>query len=180
MIRKAEYYRASGKAGQKRWRAYALSFVIIVVIAFVLQFIFRQLFFYPLKISSDSMLPEIQSGDKRYFIHPKLTTVAVGDVVLVRTPAAEADFFCRIAAVDGDKVKISNGQFFVNGQLKKTLEPRVAMPEDRSFNMNEVEIRPNYVFCLNDNYRNTRDSRTAGAFERGQITAKVIKPKFFF
>lgn len=180
MIRKAEYYKASGKAGQKRWRAYALSLVIILVIAFVLQFIFRQLFFYPLKISSDSMLPEIQSGDKRYFIHPKLTTVAVGDVVLVRTPAAEADFFCRIAAADGDKVKIANGQLLVNGQVKKNLEARVAIPEDRSFYMNEIEVRPNYVFCLNDNHRNTRDSRTAGAFERSQIKAKVIKPSLFF
>ena len=98
MIRKAEYYKASGKAGQKRWRAYALSLVIILVIAFVLQFIFRQLFFYPLKISSDSMLPEIQSGDKRYFIHPKLTTVAVGDVVLVRTAAADGRI--RLLSID--------------------------------------------------------------------------------
>ncbi len=180
MIRKAEYYRASGKAGQKKWRAYALSFVIVTVIAFLLQFIFRQLFFYPLKISSDSMTPEIQSGDKRYFIHPKLTTVVAGDVVLVRSPATDADFLCRVAAVDGDKVKIAAGQFFVNGQVKKSFEPRLAIPEDRSFAMNEIEVRPNYFFCLNDNYRNTRDSRTAGIFERGQITAKIIKPTLFF
>lgn len=180
MIRKAEYYRASGKAGQKKWRAYALSLVIILVAGLLLQFFFRKLLFYPMKVSSDSMVPEIQSGDKRYFIHPKLTTVAVGDVVLVRPPATEGDFLCRVAAIDGDKVKITAGQFFVNGEVKKKFEPRLQIPEDRSFNMPEIEVRPNYFFCLNDNFQNSRDSRTAGIFERGQITAKVFKPTLFF
>ena len=180
MIRKAEYYRASGKSGQKKWRAYAISLVIILAAAFVLQLVFRQLFFFPLRVSSDSMAPEIQSGDKRYFIHPKLTNVAVGDVVLVRAAGAQLDYLCRVAAVDGDKVKIVSGQFFVNGQSKRTFEPRVAIAEDRSFQMSETEVRPNFFFCLNDNHKNTNDSRTVGVFERGQISAKVFKPTLFF
>ena len=180
MIRKAEYYRASGKTGQKKWRAYVLSLVIILVAGLLLQLVFRKLLFYPMKVSSDSMAPEIQSGDKRYFIHPKLTTVVLGDIVLVRPNSAEADFLCRVAAVDGDKVKIAAGQFFVNGQVKKIFEPRLQIPEDRSFYMPEIEVRPNYFFCLNENFRNSRDSRTAGIFERGQITAKVFRPTLFF
>lgn len=180
MIRKAEYYRASGKAGQKKWRAYVLSLVIVLVIGLLLQLIFRKLLFYPMKVSSDSMTPEIQSGDKRYFIHPKLTTVTAGDIVLVRSGTAETDLLCRVAAVDGDKVKITGGQFFVNGQVKKIFEPLLLIPEDRAFSMPETEVRPNYFFCLNDNFRNTRDSRTAGIFERGQIAAKVFKPTLFF
>ena len=180
MIRKAEYYRASGKAGQKRWRQYLLAFALVAVAALAIQFLLRQLLFYPLKISADSMSPEIPTGDKRYFIHPKLTTVSAGDVVLVRASASDVDFLCRIVAVDGDKVKVSAGQLFVNGQIKKSFEPRLAIPEDRSFEMNEVEVRPNFFFCLNDNHRNTRDSRTVGQFARGQIIAKIFRPTLFF
>jgi len=46
--------------------------------------------------------------------------------------------------------------------------------------MQEVEVRPNFFFCLNDNTQNTNDSRTQGIFARSQIVAKIFKPKFFF
>jgi len=180
VIRKAEHYRASGRPGNKKWSRYALIFLLVSASAFVLQFVLRQLLFYPLRVDSDSMQPEIQRGDKRYFIYPKLAMIVKGDIVLVNSTMAEVQYLCRIVAVDGDKVKISDGQLFINGKSERPLNPRLKIEQDRSFFLAELEVRPNYFFCMNDNDRNSDDSRQHGIFERRQIAAKLIRPKAFF
>ena len=180
MIRKAEHYRGSGKSGHHRFRRLFLALALVFAVALVLQFVLRQLFFYPLRVSGDSMSPEIQTGDKRYFIYPKLATIGSGDIVLVRSRTADTEFLCRIVAVDGDKVRIEQGKLLLNGSAVKDLNPLLSIPEDPAFQMGEVEIRPNHFFCLNDNARNSADSRLHGAFERNQIVAKLFQPRLFF
>lgn len=177
---RADYHRTTRRAGQKRWQAYILSSMLVIAVAFVLQFVLRYLFFFPQRVTVDSMTPEISTGDKRYFIYPKLTKVGLGDVVLVKAAHADVEYLCRVAALDGDKVQITEGKFWVNGVVKKQLKARLAITEDRSFQMAVVEVRPNYFFCLNDNAQNTNDSRTHGPFERSQIIGKVFKPTLFF
>ncbi len=180
MIRKAEYYRASGKHSNHKLRRFVLAVVIVILVALVLQFFLRQLFFYPLKITGDSMSPEIQAGDRRYFIYPKLTHIQAGDVVLVRSRTAEIEYLCRIIAVDGDKVRIQDGRLIINGNAGRELNPALKVPEDTAFHFPETEVRPNHFFCLNDNARNSADSRLHGIFERNQIIAKLFKPRLFF
>ena len=180
MIRKAEYYRASGKHSNHKLRRFVLAAVIAVVVAFVFQFFLRQLFFYPLKVTGDSMSPEIQPGDKRYFIYPKLTNIQAGDVVLVRSRTAQVEYLCRLVAADGDKVRIQEGRLMINGNTVKELNPALKVPEDRAYFFPETEVRPNHFFCLNDNARNSADSRLHGIFERSQIIAKLFKPRLFF
>ena len=180
VIRKAEYYRASGKHSNHRLRRFVLASAIVFVVALVFQFFLRQLFFYPLKVSGDSMSPEIQPGDKRYFIYPKLTNIQAGDVVLVRSRTAQVEYLCRLVAADGDKVRIQEGRLMINGNTVKELNPTLKVPEDRAYFFPETEVRPNHFFCLNDNARNSADSRLHGIFERSQIIAKLFKPRLFF
>ncbi|MFO1471335.1 MAG: signal peptidase I [Turneriella sp.] len=180
MIRKAEHYRASGKNNHHRFRRFALASAIVIVVALLFQFFLRQLFFYPLKVTGDSMSPEIQAGEKRYFVYPKLATIKTGDVVLVRSRKAEVDYLCRIVAVDGDKVRIQEGRLILNGNPGRELNPALKVPEDTAYQFPEAEVRPNHFFCLNDNARNSADSRLHGIFERGQIVAKLFKPRLFF
>lgn len=157
-----------------------LAFAIVLVVALLFQFFLRQLFFYPLKVTGDSMSPEIQTGDKRYFIYPKLTSMQTGDIVLVRARTADVEYLCRIVAVDGDKVRIQEGRLSINGKPVKELNPALKVPEDTAYQFPETEVRPNHFFCLNDNVRNSADSRSHGIFERNQIIGKLFKPRFFF
>jgi len=180
VIRKAEYYRASGKHSNHKLRRFVLAAVIVVLVALVFQFVLRQLFFYPLKITGDSMSPEIRAGDRRYFVYPKLTSIQSGDVVLVRSRTAEVEFLCRIIAVDGDKVRIQDGRLIINGNAVRELNAALKVPEDMAYNFPETEVRPNHFFCLNDNVRNSADSRLHGIFERSQIIAKLFRPRLFF
>ncbi len=180
MIRKAEYYRASGRHSNNRLRRFVLAAVIVVIVALVFQFFLRQLFFYPLKVTGDSMSPEIQPGDKRYFVYPKLTSIQPGDIVLVRSRTAEVEYLCRIVAVDGDKVRIHEGRLLINGTAGRELNPALKVPEDTAFYFPETEVRPNHFFCLNDNARNSADSRLHGIFGRNQIIARLFRPRLFF
>ncbi len=180
MIRKAEYYRASGKASSKKWRRVLLASVIVVVIAILIQLVLRQLFFYPLRVTSDAMLPEIKPGEKRYFVYPKLTTASTGDVVLVQSARADIQMLCRIVAADGDRVQISQGKLLLNGSQSRELSARTTDNRDLSYNMPEVQVRPNFFFCMNDNHLNTNDSRAHGIFSRSQIVAKAYKPALMF
>lgn len=154
--------------------------LLVVAAACVLQLVLRQLLFFPLRISGDSMAPEIQSGDKRYFIYAKLSPPAIGDIVLVESATADVQYLCRLVGLDGDKIKIENAKLIVNGAEKKTLKPRLNLPADVSFSMPEAEVRPNHFFCLNDNEQNTNDSRLHGIFERRRIIARAFRPALFF
>jgi signal peptidase I len=180
VARIAEHYRASGKAANRKWRRYALIAVLVVLAALVLQIVFRQLLFFPLRVSGDSMAPEIQSGDKRYFIYAKLSAPTIGDIVLVESATADVQYLCRVVGLDGDKVKIEQARLLINGTEKKILKPRLSHLSDRAFSMTEVEVRPNHFFCLNDNDQNTNDSRVHGIFERRRIIARVFRPALFF
>ncbi|GAB4422937.1 MAG: signal peptidase I [Turneriella sp.] len=180
MIQKARHYRASGKGGTRKWKRYALIAAFILSIALVLQFAFRHLFFYPLRIATDSMQPEIATGDKRYFTYPRLALPKPGDIVLIRLANADVQLLCRIIATDGDKVMIREGRLYINGQEKRTLNFSVKAEADLAYQLAETEVRPNYVFCLNDNARNTNDSRLHGSFARQQIEAVLVQPALFF
>jgi signal peptidase I len=180
VIRKAEYYRASGKASNKKWRRLLLASVLVALVAILIQLILRQLFFYPLSVTSDAMAPEIKPGDKRYFIYPKLTSTGSGDIVLVKSARADIEMLCRIIATDGDRVQIKQGKLTINGSVARDLTPRTTDVRDLSYHLPETEVRPNFFFCLNDNHLNTNDSRAHGIFARSQIAAKVSKPFLLF
>lgn len=126
------------------------------------------------------MEPKILTNDKKYFIYPRLSAVKKDDVVLLRMQNADAELLCRVVAVDGDKVQIERGELFVNGGAVRRLIPRFEGSEDKNFHLSELEVRPNFIFCLNDNAANTNDSRVHGIFSRGQIIGKLINPIFFF
>lgn len=180
MIRKAEYYRASGKASNKKWRRVFLASVLVVVVAIFIQVILRQLFFYPLRVTSDAMVPQIKPGDKSYFIYPKLSSPSTGDIVLVKSAKADIQLLCRIIATDGDRLQIQHGKLVVNGSVIRDLLPKTNDSRDLSFFMPETEVRPNFFFCMNDNHLNTNDSRSHGIFARNQILAKAFKPALMF
>lgn len=126
------------------------------------------------------MQPEIATGDKRYFTYPRLLQPKPGDIVLIRLAHAEAQLLCRLIAVDADKVSVQQGRVYLNGKADRTLNYALASEVDLAYHLPETEVRPNYVFCMNDNARNTNDSRLHGSFARHQIEAVLVRPTFFF
>jgi signal peptidase I len=134
----------------------------------------------PHKVSGNSMVPTFESGD--YILTDKLSyRVGIptkGDVIVLKNPKNESqDFIKRIIGIPGDKVKIENGQVFVNDS---------ALPEDylpegtftlagATLREGEETIVPEDKYLVfGDNRNQSSDSRAWGFITRDEIVGKVF------
>jgi signal peptidase I len=134
----------------------------------------------PHKVSGNSMVPTFESGD--YILTDKLSyRVGIptkGDVIVLKNPKNESqDFIKRIIGVPGDKVKIENGQVFVNDS---TL-PEDYLPEGTftlggaTLKEGEETIVPEDKYLVfGDNRNQSSDSRAWGFITRDEIVGKVF------
>lgn len=114
-----------------------LEFLKIFIYAAVFTFILRLVVFDPFTIPSESMLPNLMTGD--YLVVSKSTygysnhsfplyspdifsgrimesPVERGDVVVFKLPRDnKTDYIKRIVGVAGDRIQVKEGQLFVNG-----------------------------------------------------------------
>jgi signal peptidase I len=105
----------------------------------------------------------------------------VGDVVVMDSPDPSQGHFpitiLRIAAVGGDKVVISNGNFDIyNSTHPSGYDPDSSYLSSKpktNGNVNEV-IPTNDVYVLGDNRSDSLDSRTFGVVDSKTILGKVI------
>ena len=109
-----------------------------------------------------SMEPALYSG-QRIFINRFIYTFASpksGDVVVFLPNGNENSHYYvkRVLAEPGDKVQITEGTVYVNGQesgwvTEKVLEPGIAA--------NEFSLKTGEYFVMGDNPNNSEDSRSA-------------------
>ena len=114
-----------------------LDFVKIFIYAALMTFVLRLLVFDPFTIPSESMLPNLMTGD--YLVVSKSSygysrhsfplyspdlfsgrimesPVERGDVVVFKLPRDnQTDYIKRIVGLPGDRVQVQGGQLFVNG-----------------------------------------------------------------
>ena len=140
---------------------------IAVVISTILIIFVVQAFYIP----SESMLPTLKPGDRilvNKFIY-RFRDPKRQEIIVFKYPLdPQRKFVKRLIAVPGDRVKIKNGQVFVNDKqlsedylLEKSYTdfPEIKVPED------------NY-FVLGDNRNNSEDSRYWGFVPRENIVGK--------
>ncbi|BAH06354.1 hypothetical protein CKR_1303 [Clostridium kluyveri NBRC 12016] len=129
-----------------------------VVIAIIAAFLIITFVFETVSVDGHSMDPTLNNKDRLivekvsyYFRAPK-----TGDIVVIKYPANPKEkFIKRVIGVGGDRIKIENGNLYVNDVLKKEsyiLEPMLG-------DFDEVTVPENTVFVMGDNRNNSRDSR---------------------
>ena len=123
------------------------------------------------RVSGDSMNPSLKSSNillinkwSTYWDSP-----AYGDVVVIRSPKLSYDIVKRVIAVSGDRVRIEDGEVYVNDNpLAELYCFGVADP------MAEVSVGKSEVFVLGDN-RTPGESLDSRSLELGLIAEKDIK-----
>jgi signal peptidase I len=177
----------------------------VVVALFLLSFVFQ-----PFLIPSESMERTLLVGDfllmnkQIYAPAGKLTSwifpyrnVERGDIVVFHHPKP-ANLIKRVIGVPGDRIRIIQGQLFINGQKidepYATFEPTSGPPFGEDFPVavysdpnvdlkwwhqmqsltqnGELLVPPDYYFVLGDNRNHSADSRTWGFVTRQQIIAR--------
>ena len=117
---------------------------------------------------------ELRDGDR----------VARGDVVIFDSPADGTRLIKRIVAVGGDRVVLSEGRLFVNGDaLSIDSEPDVeyygerivALRLDHGGGPNiEVELPADTLLAIGDHRGNSRDSRYFGLINEDDVYARAV------
>ncbi len=145
--------------------------IAVVLIVFIYQ---------PVKVEGTSMTPAL-ADQERIFINKftyrfGLGNIEHGDTVVFWYPEDKSkSYIKRVIGVPGDRVRIENGQVYVNG--KALVEDYVPANErdTNSWRDGEEQLVPDgEYFVLGDHRNSSSDSRTWGYVPRENIYGKAV------
>jgi signal peptidase I len=139
----------------------------------------RSFAWYPLRVTSNSMLPTVAAGDWVVVAARRPgadVPIDRGDIVLFTFPFGGAgQAIKRVVAVPGDEVSTAgpnvvlvNGAVASWGWSEHGPEQIAEPPADAA-----VRIPEGYVYILGDNVRSSIDSRSLGLLPRTEVLGKV-------
>ena len=144
--------------------------ISLIVSAFIIVFLYQ-----PVKVEGTSMLPGLEDQE-RIFINKfvyRFNSIERGDIVVFHYPRdVSKSYIKRVIGTEGDRVRIVDGNVYVNG--RRLEEPYV--PEEyadiRSYS--EVKVPPHSYFLLGDHRTSSQDSRDFGPVDQRFIYGKAV------
>ncbi|HYL92089.1 MAG TPA: signal peptidase I [Alphaproteobacteria bacterium] len=142
----------------------------VFVTMFTILFVYQ-----PVKVEGSSMQPGL-ADQERIFINKlvyRLESVQRGDIVVFRYPRdPDKSFIKRVIGIPGDRVRVTDGRVFLNGELLD--EPYV--PDDYldSRSYRETIVPDGTYFVLGDHRSMSNDSRDFGPVPRTNIYGKAV------
>lgn len=165
----------------------ALSFLQIIVVAFVIAVIFVTFIAQRNIVDGNSMYPTLYNGDNLIiekvsnyftipaqgtivtFIRPKVQLVYDGEGanagyhVQADESMPDTQLVKRVIAVPGDEVEIKNGRVYVNGtELIEDYLPKEVVTEVQFPDYAHVKLGEDEIYVLGDNRPHSSDSRSFG------------------
>lgn len=133
--------------------------------------------FMSFSMQSSSMVPGLNRGD-RIFVDTTAymdSEPALNDVIVFRyPPAPEQVYVKRVVGRAGERVRISGGQVYVDGE--PLAQPYVDLANSRSpysQKWGEIIVPQGMLFVLGDNRDNSNDSRVWGFVPRENVVGRV-------
>lgn len=166
-----------GATDQKKKRGAlgtAIEVLVIIIAAFAIAMLVQAFLVKPFTIHQISMLPTLEEGDRVLInrLSYSFRDPEAGDIVVFQSPLdPDEDLVKRIVAVGGDRVAISDGTLYVNGEAQD--EPYLL---DQAFGgqMAERTVPPGRVFVLGDNRNNSGDSRLFGPVDEDSLIGSAF------
>jgi len=143
----------------------------IVVYLFILQ---------PNQVKGESMDPTFATGD--YIFTSKVTykfrQPKRGDVIVFKSPQnPDIEYIKRVIALPGEKVKIKNGEAYVNEAL---LDEHFLLVKTNNWDGGytkegvDIVVPDNELFVMGDNRPRSSDSREFGTIPESSIIGQVF------
>ena len=144
-------------------------------LALIFSALFIVFLYQPVRVEGTSMLPGLQDQE-RIFINKfvyRLEPIERGDIVVFHYPFDPSkSYIKRVIGISGDKVRIVEGQVYVNGKpLKETYVPGEFF-DYRS--MSETVVPQHSYFVLGDHRSLSNDSRDFGPVDESYIYGKAV------
>lgn len=152
-----------------------LESIVVALAIFVVVYLFL---YQPHQVKGASMEPNFHDGEyiltnkfEYKFGDPKR-----GDVIVFRSPQnPDIDFIKRIIGLPGDRVKLSNNKFYINGvELDEEYLRDDLYTYQGSYlkDGQETIVPPDHYFVSGDNRPRSSDSREWGPITRDSIIGK--------
>ena len=145
--------------------------IAIVMIVFIYQ---------PVKVEGTSMMPTL-TNEERIFINKftyrfGLGTIERGDTVVFWYPQdTSKSYIKRVIGIPGDRIRVDNGQVFVNGRaLTEGYVPRDYRDSSSWRDGQEQLVPDGRYFVLGDHRNQSSDSRMWGYVPRDNIYGKAV------
>lgn len=155
--------------------------IVLSLSVFILVYLFL---FQPHQVKGSSMYSTLHNGD--FLLTNKITyrfkEPQRGDIIVFKAPKSEpcseieCEYIKRLIGLPGDRVMISGGHIFVNGQrLNETYIAPDVVTNGGSFLPEGVEkiIPDGFYLPIGDNRPFSRDGREFGPIDRNSIIGKA-------
>lgn len=143
---------------------FLLELVVLLALAFVLQWGVKTYLVQPFEIPSSSMEDTLQIGDRVLVdkLVYRFRNPQVGDIIVFLSPEdGETDLIKRVVATEGQLVDIRDGVLYVDGKRAPDAYVNTSYPD--TFDAGEtVTVPPGDVYVMGDNRANSKDSRYLG------------------
>ena len=150
--------------------------IILIAAAIVLGYAFVVFMFQTVKMVGPSMQGTINEGETVVIskIGKLLHGVKRNDVVAVKRSNDKYYSIKRVVGVPGDKVKISGGRLYINGEYYELKSGDIIVNPGTA--SSEIELLDNEYFLLGDNVNNSDDSRFSnlGIVQKTDITGIAV------
>lgn len=154
-------------------RAANSDFIIYLLTLMAVAIFIRTFIFEPVQCIGISMYPTLVGGEGMFT--EKLTyTVSApqrDDIIICRYPYHTEKCVKRVIAVPGDRISISDGAIYLNGQKLDESAYWDGYIEDSE--MPEVTVPERSLFVVGDNRNHSGDSRHVGFIPYCQVKGKV-------
>lgn len=165
--------------GKRVW-LFFLDFVETVVIALAIFVVVYRFLFQPHQVKGNSMYDNFHDGE--YLLTDKISyrfnSPKVGEVIVFKAPQNESyDYIKRIIGLPGDRIKIKDGEVYVNDKLHIDSDYLTSQVYTRSGSYwqesLELVVPVNSYFVLGDNRNHSSDSRDWGPVPMENIIGKA-------
>lgn len=154
-------------------RAANSDFIIYLLTLMAVAIFIRTFIFEPVQCIGISMYPTLVNGEGMFT--EKLTyTVSApqrDDIIICRYPYHTEKCVKRVIAVPGDRISISDGAIYLNGEKLDESAYWDGYIEDSE--MPEVTVPERSLFVVGDNRNHSGDSRHVGFIPYWQVKGKV-------
>lgn len=154
-------------------RAANSDFIIYLLTLMAVAIFIRTFIFEPVQCIGISMYPTLVGGEGMFT--EKLTyTVSApqrDDIIICRYPYHTEKCVKRVIAVPGDRISISDGAIYLNGERLDESAYWSGYIEDSE--MPEVTVPERNLFVVGDNRNHSGDSRHVGFIPYWQVKGKV-------
>jgi signal peptidase I len=144
--------------------------VSLAISAFIIIFLYQ-----PVKVEGTSMMPGLEDQERIFvnkFVY-RWEPISRGDIVVFRYPRdTSKSYIKRVIGVAGDRVRIENGQVYVNDQPIEEDYVPTEYADARSFQ--ELIVPANSYFVLGDHRTMSNDSRDFGPVNERYIYGKAV------